>query len=200
MARIADSGNGTATGTPLHGALAVGSRIGELTVIENIVKVKALDAAAETVELGTTHGIGVVFLAQEYAADAIIVARLAIEQIYSYLVAVQAEVEILFVFAPKMGEVDGVAQKNPAPPEVRPYLVRGFRGKYKFLTFCIAKMINLVSVGVLKHQREIVVLRFYIAGVYPGELFHKLIDAVQERGAQLVMGRRQAIDTEGTDN
>ena len=61
-----------------------------------------------------------------------------------------------------MGQVNGIAQENPSPTDVRAYLIRRFRRKNELLTGLVPQVINFVGIGILHHNREVISLWFNI--------------------------------------
>ena len=84
-------GAGTA---PLYGALAEGCRIGKLVMVEDVIDVEALDAGMEAVEPHAIHPahVGVAYLEVAYL---VVIARLAVVEVYAEKVGIEADVEFL---------------------------------------------------------------------------------------------------------
>lgn len=172
----------------LHIALVEGGRIGKPPVIEDVVDVEALDARLQSVELHTVHGTGVYIAAIQFQPfDLVVITGLAVEHVDAELRTVQAEIKLLLVVAAEMAQVESITEKDPPPAEVRSEFHRGLRRKVDVEIVIGVDIVDFVGIGVLHHEREVVLWRLHIQGVHPAEVLHKLIKAMQQTLAETLL-------------
>ena len=97
--RVTYSQQRRSTASLLHGALAEGSRIRKPAMVEDVIEVKTFDTYVQTIVRDVAYGLCVDVARQGHAANAIIVARLSIEEVYAYLRTVETEVKLFFLLA-----------------------------------------------------------------------------------------------------
>ena len=89
-------------------------------MVEDVVKVEAFDAHAQSVVRHVVHWRGVNVPRQPQSTYAIVVARFTIEQVYAYLRAVKTDVKLLLSFVcAKVVKVECITQEHPSPSKIR---------------------------------------------------------------------------------
>ncbi len=152
----------------LDGALAEGSGVGELAVVEDIVCVEALVAGGDATKLHVAQGFGIEIVAEIATADIVAVARLAVVEVEADLVAIETEVEVGAVvdLVVEVGDVDGVADEDPAVAEVGTDAQRHIGREGDGVAEVGLDAVQLVGVRVLDHERVVVALRLDIGGIH----------------------------------
>ena len=167
---VANAEKSRAATLPLTSALAESGWIREAFVVENVVEVEALDAGAQSGKGQTVERMPRVVIIECDALDAIVVTRLAPEEVDTYGGTVKTEVELLLgrlVFLMvKSTKVYRITEKEPSPTEIRTEFDTEIRGKDNFLSILTAQRIHLVSGGLLEHERIVVKLRLDIGSVH----------------------------------
>lgn len=175
-------------------------------MIEDIVKIQALDASLETIEVYLVHGIGIDFVTQVHVLDMVVVTGLAPEQVDAQHTAIEAQVELLFVGMAAAGidmlQVEGVTQEHPPPSHVWTQAIRGVWRKAYLLASLAVKGIDLIGVGVLQHNGIVVTLRFDIKRIgiikLSEESSKHITDAMEK--SLLMSSPRQAIGGIGLEH
>ena len=167
LVAIADADEWRSCRAALHGALAEGGGVGELAVVEDIVGVEALVAGGDATKLHVAQGFGIEIVAEIAASDIVAVARLAVVEVEADLVAIEAEVEVGAVvdLIVEVGDVDGVADEDPAVAEVGTDAQRHIGGEGDGVAEVGLDAVQLVGVRVLDHERVVVSLRLDIGGI-----------------------------------
>ncbi len=160
----------------LVGRLAVGGRVGEASVVEDVVEIDALHLRLQSVETESLPAVYVVESRDILHLE--VVAALQVVDVGSQLGAVEAEVEFAFlapvaVLAEEVVHVDGPPEENPAPPEVCADAPRrgGDKGEALFLLRGAGDAVVLVRAGRVEHEGEVVEVRGDVARVGIVEIY-----------------------------
>ena len=194
MSGIADAIKGRSTATPLHGPLAEGCRIGEFLMVGDVIDINTCDANIHAIERYTFQGTGVDGPSGHvHITYLIVITRLTVIQIHGDEVTVQADIPLLFVvLITDMTDIDGISEKNPTPSEIWTDTIGGLRGEEERLPRLTRHAIHLVGIGILQHQRIVVMLRLDIGSVClveVAEIFRKGITDTMED--IILMSRRR---------
>ena len=167
LVAIADADEWRSCRAALHGALAESGGVGELAVVEDIVGVEALVAGGDATKLHVAQGDGIEIVAEIAVSDIVAIARLAVVEVEADLVAIEAEVEVGAVvdLVVEVGDVDGVADEDPAVAEVGTDAQRHIGGEGDGVAEVGLDAVQLVGVRVLDHERVVVSLRLDIGGI-----------------------------------
>ena len=165
---IADADERRSCRSALDGTLAEGGGVGELAVVEDIVGVEALVAGGDATKLHVAQGFGIEIVAEIATADIVAVARLAVVEVEADLVAIETEVEVGAVvdLVVEVGDVDGVADEDPAVAEVGTDTQRHIGREGDGVAEVGLDAVQLVGVRVLDHERVVVALWLDIGGIH----------------------------------
>ena len=162
--RIACSRQPRATADFLARTLTEGCRIGEASMIENVIGIDARDAHAESVEGNILKLRAVDAISHAHLPQFVVTTRTAVVEIDAHLRRIDAEVNLALRAVAeevKILQVERVAEEYPSPPEVGANLDALVRGKRDALAVATQYEV-LVITGGLHHDREFVMLWFYI--------------------------------------
>ena len=136
-------------------------------MVEDIVGVEALVAGGDATKLHVAQGFGIEIVAEIAVSDIVAIARLAVVEVEADLVAIEAEVEVGAVvdLVVEVGDVDGVADEDPAVAEVWTDAQRHIGGEGDGVAEVGLDAVQLVGVRVLDHERVVVSLRLDIGGI-----------------------------------
>lgn len=182
---VAKAHQGRSATATLHIALIECSRIGEFSVVEDVVDVETFDARLDAVEVQIDHGRSVsIAIGEVDFSYLVVVARLPVEQVDAQLRTIQAQVELLFVVSAYVAKVKRVAQEYPSPTKVGPELHRGTWRKLHIESVVGTNIVDFVGVRVLHHGREVVSGRLNVVGVDTTKFFHEAIEHVDHAFAE----------------
>lgn len=74
-----------------------------------------------------------------------------------------------------MLEIECISEENPTPANVWANLRREAGRKGKVVAALASDAVSFITVGVLQHERVVVVLRLDVVGVYFAEFLHKFV-------------------------
>ena len=160
-------------------------------MIEDIIDVDTCDTCADTIEGHALQCTCVNVFAQVDAAQFVVAARTAVEEVDAYLRRVDAQVELPLlsvVVEAQILQVEGVAGKEPAPAQIGADLHLRVGRQRHLLPLLAGNGVLVQRVCRLHHHRQVVVLRFYVESVQTVESTY---DALQQTHAESLLCTHQ---------